>query len=399
MSNLRTALLKCAFFPVPIFLFFSYAAPVLAQCSPLAGGDKLQASSDAKAKRDIPQFFDVPQFTVAGVTDASTPGGHGSDTVVRTKEALAKDTASLGTSNAPPGKSDAEAEKSLREALEKEPNRADLHHSLAEVEETLDNPLEAVKQYQATARLDPSESNFFDWGTELLLHRAFEPAGDVFSEGNHLFPNSVRILVGLAVALYDRGVYDQAAWRLCEASDLSPTDPRPYLFMGKIQAVEGIPLAGIGDRLARFADLQPENALANYYYAVSLWKQRNGPEDTATATRVETELIKAIHLDPRLAPAYLQLGILYSERRDWPKAISSYQQATAVDPQLEEAHYRLAQAYRQTGEKLKAEQELQRHAEIKKESTEKAERERREIREFIYSLRDQSPATEPQSQP
>ena len=148
-----------------------------------------------------------------------------------------------------------------------------------------------------------------------------------------------------------------------------------------------------------FADLQPENALANYYYAVSLWKQRNGPEDTATATRVETELIKAIHLDPRLAPAYLQLGILYSERRDWPKAISSYQQATAVDPQLEEAHYRLAQAYRQTGEKLKAEQELQRHAEIKKESTEKAERERREIREFIYSLRDQSPATEPQSQP
>ena len=43
-----------------------------------------------------PQFFDEPKFTVAGVTEAMNPGGHGSDTILRTTEALAKDTASLG---------------------------------------------------------------------------------------------------------------------------------------------------------------------------------------------------------------------------------------------------------------------------------------------------------------
>jgi len=38
------------------------------------------------------EFFDEPSFTVAGVTDTTNLGGHGSDTIVRTKEALAKDT-------------------------------------------------------------------------------------------------------------------------------------------------------------------------------------------------------------------------------------------------------------------------------------------------------------------
>src|SRR5215471_19145533 len=45
-----------------------------------------------------PQFFDEPQFTVAGVTEAATPGGHGASAIVRTTEAMAKAAASL-----PPG--------------------------------------------------------------------------------------------------------------------------------------------------------------------------------------------------------------------------------------------------------------------------------------------------------
>src|SRR5579864_8328656 len=33
--------------------------------------------------QDAPSFYDQPQFTVSGVTDATSLGGHGSDTVVR----------------------------------------------------------------------------------------------------------------------------------------------------------------------------------------------------------------------------------------------------------------------------------------------------------------------------
>ena len=41
------------------------------------------------------EFFDQPRFAVAGVTDTTSLGGHGSDTMVRTRETLAKETVSL----------------------------------------------------------------------------------------------------------------------------------------------------------------------------------------------------------------------------------------------------------------------------------------------------------------
>src|SRR5262249_32658817 len=53
---------------------------------------------------DLPAFFDQPTFIVAGVTASSNSGGHGSDTVLRSSEALAKATRSLrseSTANAP----------------------------------------------------------------------------------------------------------------------------------------------------------------------------------------------------------------------------------------------------------------------------------------------------------
>ena len=99
--------------------------------------------------------------------------------------------------------------------------------------------------------------------------------------------------------------------------------------------------------------LQPENALANYYYGVNLWKRRKGPDDAESLAQVESLLKQAVELDPKLGVGYLQLGVLYSERRDFPRAISSYQNAIKVSPELEEAHYRLAQAYKRTGEKRK----------------------------------------------
>jgi len=53
---------------------------------------------------------------------------------------------------------------------------------------------------------------------------------------------------------------------------------------------------------------------------------------------------------------------------------------------MEEAHYRLGQAYAQTGENLKAQGEIQLYKEFSKEAAGQAERQRREIRQFLYTL-------------
>jgi tetratricopeptide (TPR) repeat protein len=405
-----------------------------------------------KPREQIPEFFDEPQFTVAGVTQATNSGGHGSDTVLRTTEALAKATVSLSKESA--GSSTAATstatESSLRDAVAREPenfeaNRRlgkllvdngraaegvpylerasrlnprdpELHHLLGDVEEKLGNPLDAVREYQRAAELDPSEPNLFDWGTELLTHRALEPATEVFTKGNRQFPKSVRMLIALGVAWYARGSNDQAARCLVNASDLAPDNPTPYLFLGRMQSVEGTPSEGSVERLRRFAQLQPDTALANYYYAVSLWKQsasavdpgRDNDRVTERSARVESLLQHAVLLDPKLGAAYLQLGILYSQRKDFSRAISAYRKAIEVNPEqvsresdetLEVAHYRLAQAYLRTGDKIKAQQELKLHDRLAKKTKENAERERRANLQFFISLQNKQKKSVSQPQP
>ena len=418
-----------------------------------------QTSASQVASVSKPEFFDQPQFTVAGVTDTTSLGGHGSDTVVRTRETIAKETVSLGK-DSPGGApvAGADNERSLREDVKREPqsfeanhrlgrelvasgkareaipylerarelrvddyengydlalaeasagdyehardnaqamlaknDKAEVHHLLGDVEEKLGNSLEAVREYQRAAQMDPNEAYIFDWGSELLLHHAPEPALEVFTTGNRLFPRSVRMLIGLGATWFARGSYDQAVERVCEASDLSPDDAAPYFFLGRMQRGESAPSAKAVEKLRRFATQQPESAEANYYYAVGLWKMQKGLHDAASAAQVKSFLEKAIHLNPKYGAAYLQLGILESEQIDYPKAILNYQQAAQEGPESEEAHYRLAQAYRKIGDGAKAEIEVQIYDRLAKESAQRAERERHEIRQFVYTLRDQPP--------
>jgi Tfp pilus assembly protein PilF len=102
-------------------------------------------------------------------------------------------------------------------------------------------------------------------------------------------------------------------------------------------------------------------------------------------------LEKAIRIDPKLGAAHLQLGILYAQRGDYAHAILAYRKAMEVSPELEETHYRLAQAYRRTGHDADAQKELRVHEQLSKAAKEEAQRERREIQEFVISLRSTDP--------
>ncbi len=411
-----------------VLMMLALLAPfrVQGQCQP---AQSKPSASDA-AHSGTPQFYDEPQFTVAGVADATNLGGHGSDTVVRTKETLAKDTVSLSklTAPEPSATSHGAEEKSLRETVVRAPqsfdanrrlgkllaengksadalvylqrasqlnlggnDNAELHHLLAQVQENLKHPLEAVREYQRAAELNPSEPYLFDWGTELLSHRAPEAAAEVFAKGNRLFPHSVRMLVGLGVAWHARGSYDRATECLCAASDLNPNDPTPYIFLGKMQNVSTAQSPDVVDRLARFARIHPEIALANYYYATSLWKRYKHTADPDTTAQVQALLEKAAHLDPKLGSAHLQQGIVYSETGDLPHAIPAFEQAIEASPELEEPHYRLAQIYRRTGEMGKAQRELQLYQRLSAKATEQAEQDRQNIQQFVIALRDRKP--------
>ncbi len=340
------------------------------------------------SETSTPQFFDQPQFTVSGVTDTTNLGGHGSDTVVRTRDSLAKETVSLGEPK-PDESSDANA-RAETERLLAAHESAELHHRLADLDEKLGDSLDAVRHYQRAAEIDSSEAYLFDWGAELLLHHAPEPAQQVFTKGTEKYPKSSRMLLGLGAVSFARGNTDEAIRKICQASDLNPSDSVPYLFLGKIEQAEIVPSQDLIDRLRRFDALQPQNADAHYLYALGLWKQRSRSPKAHAAVQVKSLLEKTLQINPKYAAAELQLGLVEADRGAYAEAIAHYQRALQTDPELVEAHYRLAQAYRETGDSEKAKAEVRTYTQLTKESAQKEDRERREIKQFVYTLRDQS---------
>jgi len=325
------------------------------------------------------QFDDKPSFTVAGVTDWANVGGHGSDTKLRTSESLAKETAALKSGE--PGGTPAAASEAAK--------AADSHRELGDRAEASGDPLAAEHEYEQAVGLNPSEQNYFEWGTELLLHRAIKPAAEVYEKGSAAHPKSARMLAGLGAALYASGDYANGARRVCAAADLQPADPTPYLFLGKMEKAAPDPLPCAAQKLAQFARTQPANAQANYYYAVSLWKNGRGKEDSSNLQHAEVVLQRAVAADPKFDEAYVQLGVVCAARGNSQQAINAYKKAVEVNPQSAEAHYRLGLAYKRAGDEDKAERELKLYKEADKTETEAVERQRREIRQFLIILKDQ----------
>ena len=337
------------------------------------------------------------------MTDTTSLGGHGSEAVARTRDSLAKETAALGKAAADTANvQELQRAKERTRALLTQHDSAELHHQLADLDERLGEPLDAVGEYQRAAEMDSTETYLFDWGAELLLHHAPEPASEVFAKGGLSFPRSERMLLGLGAAWLARGSTDQAVVFISKASDMHPEDPAPYLFLGRVQAVEKMSRDEILSRLQRFVALEPENADANYYYAVGLWKQQQGSQKVPHTAQVESLLNTAIRLNPKFTAAYVQLGVVHEEQRDFPRAIAEYQKAIqsgsdAGDAELQEAHYRLAQAYRRAGQAEAAKAESEIYQRMGKASERQTERERHEIQQFVYTLRD--PAAPRQTPP
>ena len=422
------------------------------------------SASGADGAGQAMQFADNPDFAIAAVTDWTAAGGHGSDSSLRTSEALTREAVKLNSDNtqpaaaAPPGEGESgESESALRAAAANDPKgfeanyrlgrfyfqvgryedavsplqaayqadstsydneydlaqalrlagdtarsrwhvqrllarrpSADLHRMEGELDEKLGDPLSAVHEFQEAASKDPSEENYFAWGSELLFHRAIWQAKEVFDEGARLYPHSARMLTARGAALFAGALYDEAALDLCRASDLNPEDAEPYLFMGKIEIAAPDPLPCVVAKLARFEKLQPANSMANYYYGMALWKQQGLARDPQLMERVKTMLARAVSLDPKCADGYLELGNLSAGEERWEQAIDFYLKAIQANPDLSDAHYRLGVVYERVGEKAKAREQFQLHDAIARKQAAEIQRQRKAVKQFLVVLPDQA---------
>ena len=226
----------------------------------------------------------------------------------------------------------------------------------------------------------------------MLIHRTLDPAIEVFQHAAERYPNSPRLATGLGMAYYSRGNYDDAVKALLKAVDLSPSDPRSYLFLSKAYDSSPSQAEEVIQRFRRFVELQPQNAHAPYYYAISLWKGRRAQDPSLDRVQIESLLKRSLALDPKLADAHLQLGNLYTDQNKYAEAIPEYVRARELSPELADVHYRLGQAYVRTGQKDQAEAELKIYQTLRAEHMAELDRQKAEIRQFVYSAKNEPSA-------
>lgn len=320
------------------------------------------------------KLSDEPNFTVAGVTDWSEAGLHGSAADARTSEALSKETASLKSVTGATGPGGAGSSSS---------KEAETHRRAGDALEKKGDPVGAAHEYEQAARLDPSEENYFAWGVELLLHRASAAAIEVFTKAAREHPDSERMLTGLGAAYYANGQFSEAAQQICRASDLRPEEPEPYLLLGRMEEARGEIAPCSAEKLRRFVTQQPENAQANFYYGALLRKKGRGSEGGADSAKAEELLRKAVAIDPAFAEAYVQLGMALGARGDSAGALAAYRQAAQANPRLGTAHYQLSLALRRAGKTEEADRELRAYKEIERSEQAATEKEHHELRQFI----------------
>lgn len=343
------------------------------------------------------EFDDKPNFSIAGVTDWSGAGGHGSETGLRTSEALTRQTLALNANAANAGEptsGNRESEAALRDEREQIQkslaggDQADLHRRLGDIDERLNDPVAAEHEYEQAVRMDPSEGNYFSWGTELLLHRASAAAVQVFEKGVAGHPKSARLHAGFAAALYANGSVEQAMASACRASDLEPDRVEFYALMAEMEKTATSTSPCIAQELKRFLTLQPENALANYYYAMTLWKQQRTSPSSPQVANVERLLEKAVSLDSHFGDAFLQLGMLHEQNGEAEQAVNDFESCIATSPNLAECHYRLGLAYRRQGEAAKADAEIRKYQQAQSAENANIERKRSSLRQFLVVLKD-----------
>jgi tetratricopeptide (TPR) repeat protein len=280
----------------------------------------------------------------------------------------------------------------LIQSIVQQKNSGELHNLLGQIEEKDGKFVKAANEFEVAAQMDPSEDNLFTWGSELLLHRTYEPAIDVFQQASQRYPNSPRLLIGLGMALYSRSRYEESIKSLLAAADLDPADSRCYLFLYKSYLSSPNQAEDVIQRFRRYSELKPNNALAQYYYAVSLWKGKRLEESSVNFHEVESLLQKSIALDGTSADAHLQLGILYADQHEFDKSLPEYERALELNPNLSDAHYRLGQYYVHAGQKDHAQQEFAVYQQLEAQRMAAVDKENADVQQFVYSAKSASAA-------
>jgi tetratricopeptide (TPR) repeat protein len=254
---------------------------------------------------------------------------------------------------------------------------------LGEIAEKQGRFLEAAQHLQQAANLDPSEANTYFLGFEYLKHWTFEPALKFFEYGVAQYPSSQRMLLGLGITRYSMNQVPAAASVFARLLDADPANTTYMDLLGRSCTLFPETIKEC-DKLEQYAKTNRKNAAIDTYAATSILA-RSG---TASNLPLAAELLdEALRIDPKLAEAHYQKGVLFQIKEAWQESIPELEASTALKPESSRTHYRLALAYARTGNRDKAKEQFALQKKYREQEKEGIDARFSEVQMFVVAAK------------
>ncbi len=210
---------------------------------------------------------------------------------------------------------------------------------------------EAIVEFEAAARQNPSDENLYALTAELMRHWNWDEAIKVAEYGSRLYPQSEHFQTAAGASLYGKNDFSGAVKVFSMLLAAEPENATAADLLGRsCAALSGGEFTGC-NAVYDYAERHPGNPVMTTYAAIALL---HAPENSNNLDKAESLLRAAIARNPNYAEAYLRLGSVQQVRQQWAASAQSLERAAALDPASAEAHYRLARSYAHLGRREEA---------------------------------------------
>lgn len=243
--------------------------------------------------------------------------------------------------------------------------KAEACNFLGAIEEKKGRTTEAEHAFEEATNREPLNEDYrFDYGNSLLQHGKTAEAVNSFRAGVAKLPTSWKLRVGLGSAHYLASDYEGAARDLLAAVKQNPDSTLGWFLLGDAYDSASRLQPEIQAAFASYLERAPRDAAAYYHYGAILFQraQADGRGDYQQAAQ---NLNQALQLNPGLAEAHFELGLIALAENQTEQGIAALQKAVNLEPGLAAAHYRLGLAYKRAGDETRAQEELSRFRALK----------------------------------
>jgi tetratricopeptide (TPR) repeat protein len=210
---------------------------------------------------------------------------------------------------------------------------------------------EAAKYLEVAAKADPDNSELHQLlAQSCLWSKKYSCAREQFREILERDPNSAAAHILLGEALDGLGRSDEAIAELQAAAKASPQAPNVYFGLGYLYWKQHN-FDDAERAFERQLSIDPIHAQSLAYLG-DIAMKRSQPQKALPLLR------KAIKERNDLRFAYVDLGAVLTDLKQYKEAIAALEQAVKMDPSQPDAHYRLARVYREMGDEDKAKKEF-----------------------------------------